>query len=72
MWGGCYFVRGVELAKIVSMLVPALVFKRTRWGAIAEDQFLANCCEQSARTLPMRISCSHIRSLFSRAPIRLS
>lgn len=41
MQGGCYFVRGAALAKIVSILIPALVFKRTRWGAIAEDQFFS-------------------------------
>jgi len=41
MQGGCYFIRGAELAKIVSIPMPPLVFKRTRWGAIAEDQFFS-------------------------------
>jgi hypothetical protein len=39
MQGGCYFVRGAELAKIMSVPMPGLIFERTRWGAIGEDQF---------------------------------
>ena len=39
MQGGCYFIRGAELARIVSVAMPESIFARTRWGAIAEDQF---------------------------------
>jgi hypothetical protein len=41
MQGGCYFVRGIDLFKILSVRLGRSVFKRTKWGAIAEDQFFS-------------------------------
>lgn len=41
MQGGCYFIRGSELMKMISCRLGQSVFTRTKWGAIGEDQFFS-------------------------------
>lgn len=41
MQGGCYFLRGSALAKILSRPLPPRIHDRTEWGNIGEDRFFS-------------------------------